>query len=108
MTADTNAHTQSLFTSDPKHVLASSVTEACINWSSVTVPDSTTFDPLGASELFYLASTSVTCDDPENADFSFSLYLTGSDKPGKINDPKQSQTFLAFTGKFSHSQTKIC
>lgn len=101
MIADTNTYTKSPpFRSNPEETLTSPITEeVCINWTDVAVPNSTSFHPSGVPKLSYYASTSVTCDDPGNAHFRFSLYLTGSNSPDTINDLEQSQMFLAYTGK---------
>lgn len=72
-----------------------------MNWTSVSVPNSTAFDPSSSFKLSYYASASVTCDNPENAHFRFSLHLTGSESPDEIQDPRQSQTYLAYTGKLT-------
>lgn len=99
MTNDKNIATQSSLSRDLIEALLSPMSEACLNWTSVSVPNSTAFDPTGSSKLAYYVSTSVTCDNPENTHFRFSLYLTGSESPDGILDPEQSQTFLAYTGK---------
>lgn len=108
VTTDTNTRTQSSLSPDLAEALQSPMAEACMNWSSISVPNSTDFDPSGSSKLSYYASTSVTCDNPENAHFRFSLYLTGSASPDAIQDPTQSQTFLAYTGKVAPQHGLIC
>lgn len=105
MTTDINTRTQSPTTPNLIEALQSPMIEACMNWTSISVPNSTAFDPSGSSKLSYHASTSVTCDNPENAHFRFSLYLTGSESPDGIQDPTQSQTFLAYTGKVLPQQS---
>lgn len=82
-----------------KEILRNSMTETCVDWTDIIVQNSTAFDPSGSTRLSYYASTSVTCDDPENSHFRFSLYLTGSGSPEGIRDPQESQTYLAYTGK---------
>lgn len=99
MTTDTNTRTPSSLSPDLAEALQSPLAEACMDWTNISVPNSTAFEPSGSSKLSYYVSTSVTCDNPENAQFRFSLYLTGSKSPDGIQDPKQSQTFLAYTGK---------
>lgn len=99
MSADTNTHVQPPFPGSLNEDPKPPIIEACMDWTNVTIPNSTTFDPSGASKLSYYASTSITCDKPENAHFRFSLHLIGSNSPGNIKNPGKSQTFVAYTSR---------
>lgn len=89
---------------------AASSTMCPVVWTDIWVPNSTAFDPTGATRLYIFADAFVNCSDSNNADYQFAILLWASDSPDAIQDPSTALLYSAYNGtqKCPWPLAKLC
>lgn len=78
LTTPTNTLNESPLACDQDEA-AFNASSCAVVWTRLDVPNSTTFDPTGATHLTIIADAYVGCDNSTNAEYEFDILLYAAD-----------------------------